>query len=83
MRFSFPKVVKVNGSTYSGKKLGGTDNELFLLALQHHCSFSGGQGRPALKNIWFALESHLLPGLESLEPQVILLWFDLFHGSFV
>jgi len=64
--FSFPKVVQVNGSTYSGKKLRGTDNELFLLTLQHHRSFSGGQGRPALNNVRFTLESDLLPGIESL-----------------
>jgi len=66
MMFSFPKVVHVNESTYSGKKFGGTDNELFLLTLQHHRSFSGGQGRPALNNVRFAPESDLLPGIESL-----------------
>jgi hypothetical protein len=65
MMFSFPKVVQVNGSTYSGKKLGGTDNELFLLTLQNHRSFSGGQGGPALNNIRLALESDLQPGIES------------------
>ena len=81
--FSFSKVVAVSLSTYSGKKPGGADNELLLLTLQHNRGFTGSQCRPALNRIRFALESDLLPWVESTEFQVIRLRIDFFHSRFV
>jgi hypothetical protein len=49
---------------------------LLLLTLQHNRGFAGCQCRPALNRIRFALESDLLPWVESTEFQVIRLRID-------
>ena len=76
--FSFLKV-----STYSGKKPGGTNHKLILLALQHHSSLAGSQCGPALNRIRLTLESDLLPWIEPTEFQVIRLRIDFFHNNCV
>ncbi len=83
--FSFSKVVarECNLLTYSGKKLCGADNELLPLTLQHNRGFAGSQCRPAFDRIRLALESDLLPRVESTEFQVIRLRIDFLHSNVV
>jgi glycine/serine hydroxymethyltransferase len=83
MMFSFSKVVASSLSTYSGKKLGGADNELLLLTLQHNRGFAGSQRSPALNRIRLTQESNLLPWIEPTEFQVIRLRIDFFHSNCV
>jgi len=81
--FSFSQSSPARISTYSGKKLGGADLELFLFTLKHNRGFAGSQCSPALNYVRLALESDLLPRVESTEFQVIRLRIDFLHSNCV
>jgi hypothetical protein len=63
----------------SSEKTGGANHKLIVFPLQHNRGFSGGQGRPAPKDVGFASPCDLLPEIEPIESEMIFLWLDFFH----
>jgi hypothetical protein len=68
------------GLLHFGKKLICADDELLVIALQHDCRFTRGEGRPPLNSIGFASKGNLLSGTVLLKLQVIMLRINLFHS---
>jgi len=65
----------------AGKKLGGADNELLPIALEHYGRLPWGQGRAAQDGIELSAKLHLLSYGEAAELQVVLKGINFFHYS--
>jgi hypothetical protein len=64
---------------HGGKKLSGTDLELFLAAAEHHGRLAGRQRRPAQNGTRLAAELDLLSDRKALQAQVVRKRIDPFH----
>jgi hypothetical protein len=69
-------------SANAGKKFLGDDDELLLLALQHHGGFARSERRASLDEIRLALKRHRRARFEGFQPLMIRLWIDSFHAVF-